>query len=137
MDIRLQRMVARWKKTDSAPDRGNPIPIQVIRRVAILAQHATSQQIKAIADMIIIAFFFLLRPGEYTNNDYNPFRLEDVQLFIGQHRLNLLLATDAQFLQTRFASLTFTDQKNGVRGEIIGHAQSGEPFLCPVKAIVR
>ena len=60
-----------------------------------------------------------------------------MQLFIGQNRLNLISATDAQLLQTRFASLTFTDQKNGVRGEVIGHARSGDPFLCPVKAIVR
>ena len=130
-------MVSSWKKADPAPDRVKPIPIQVIKRVAILAQHASSQQIKAVADMIIIAFFFLLRPGEYTDNDYNPFRLDDVQLFIGQNRLNLLSATDAQLLQTRFASLTFTDQKNGVRGKVIGHARSGDPFLCPVKAIVR
>ena len=137
MDFRLQQMVSSWKKADPAPDRVKPIPIQVIKRVAILAQHATSQQIKAIADMIIIAFFFLLRPVEYTDNEENPFRLEDVQLFIGQNRLNLLSATDAQLLQTRFASLTFTDQKNGVRGEVIGHARSGDPFLCPVKAIVR
>jgi hypothetical protein len=40
------------------------------------------------------------------------------------------------YLQTQFASLTFTDQKNGVRGEVIGHARSGDQFLCPVQAIV-
>ena len=137
MDFRLKRMISCWKKSDPAPDPVKPIPIQVIRRVAILAQHATSELFKAVADMIIIAFFFLLRPGEYTDNDINPFRLEDVQLFIGPNRLNLLVATDAQLLQTRFASLTFTDQKNGVRGEVIGHARSGDQFLCPVKAILR
>ena len=115
-------MVSSWKKFNPAPDRVKPIPIQVIKQVAILAQHATSQQIKAIADMIIIAFFFLVQPGEYTDNKDNPFRLEDVQLFIGQNRLNLLSAIDAQLLQTRFASLTFTDQKNGVQGKVIGHA---------------
>ena len=60
MDFRLQKMVASWKKTNPALDRVKPIPIKVIKGVAILAQHATSQQIKAIADMIIIAFFFLL-----------------------------------------------------------------------------
>jgi hypothetical protein len=35
----------------------------------------------------------------------------------------------------RFTSLTFTSQKNGVRGEVIGLACSGNPYLCPVKAI--
>ena len=93
-------MISCWKKSDPAPDQVKPIPIKVIHRVAILAQHATSELFKAVADMIIIAFFFLHRPGEYTDNDINPFRLEDVQLFIGPKRLNLLVATDAQLLPT-------------------------------------
>jgi hypothetical protein len=32
--------------------------------------------------MIIIAFFFLLPPGEYTDNNRDPFHLTDTQLFI-------------------------------------------------------
>jgi hypothetical protein len=93
--------------------------------VVIFAQHATSELFKAVANMIIIAFFFLLRPGEYTDNDI--FRLLE-------ESLNLPVATDAQLLQTRFASLTFTDQKNGVRGEVIGHARSGGPVSLPCKS---
>ena len=88
-------------------------------------------------DMIIIAFFFLLRPGKYTDNPNNPFRLADVQLFIGQTRLSLTQAPSEQLQQAWFASLTFTIQKNGMRGKVIGLACSGDPFLCPVKAIVR
>jgi len=87
--------------------------------------------------MIIIAFFFLLRPGEYTDNNKHPFRFQDVQLFIGPTRLNLSTAPVEQLQQARFASLTFTTQKNGVRGEVIGLACSGDPYLCPVKAIIR
>ena len=89
--------------------------------------------------MIILAFFFLLRPGEYTDtpSDSTPFRFEDVQLFIGNTRLDIFHAPAAQLHLATFASLTFTDQKNGVRGEVIGLGQSKEPFLCPVKAIVR
>jgi hypothetical protein len=33
--------------------------------------------------------------------------------------------------------LTFTDQKNGVRGERVGHTRSGDSFACPVLAILR
>jgi len=36
-----------------------------------------------------------------------------------------------------FATLTFTTQKNGVRGEVIGHAHSGHPDACPVLDTVR
>ena len=35
-----------------------------------------------------------------------------------------------------FACLTFTRQKNGVRGEKIGHGRSGHPQLCPVLALI-
>ena len=87
--------------------------------------------------MIIIAFFFLICPGEYTDNDKTPFRLEDVQLFIRDTHLSLISAPIEQLQQACFATLTFTDQKNGVHGEVIGLVHSGDPFLCPVLAIVR
>ncbi|KAL3823338.1 hypothetical protein ACHAXA_010473, partial [Cyclostephanos tholiformis] len=82
IDFRLQRTLKAWKTTDPAPLRVKPIPIEVIKRIAV---SAPSEQIR----------------------------------------------------QARFASLTFTTQKNGVRGEVIGLACSGDPFLCPVKALVR
>jgi len=142
IDFRISRTIKAWKKTDPPPDRVKPVPIQVIRRIASTSYSTFSSPLcKAIADMIILAFFFLLRPGEYTDNDgdtdKHPFLLEDVQLFIGDTRLNLLTDSDARLKQARFASLTFTDQKNGVRGEVIGLACSGDPVLCPVKAIIR
>jgi hypothetical protein len=48
----------------------------------------------AIADMITIAFFFLLRPGEYTGTivDDTPFRLEDMALYIRHRRLDVMTA---------------------------------------------
>ena len=137
IDFRLQRTLKAWKNCDPAPDRVKPIPIQVIRRIAFLAQSSPDPTLAAAADMIIIAFFYLLRPGEYTDNDKTPFRLEDVQLFIGDMRINLTTAPTEQARQARFASLTFTNQKNGVRGEVIGLACSGDPYLCPVQAIIR
>ena len=87
----------------------------------------------------MIAFFYLLRPGEYTDapSDTVPFRLEDVQLMIGDRRLDIFTCPLTELAEARFATLTFTEQKNGVRGEVIGLARSGDPFLCPVLAIVR
>jgi len=139
IDFRLQSTLEAWKSTDPAPDRVKPIPITVIRRIATLAQttHASDTAFCATADMIVIAFFFLLRPGEYTDNPNNPFRLADVQLFIGDTRIDLTTAPFEQIQQARFASLTFTNQKNGVRGEVIGLARSGDPYLCPVLSIIR
>jgi hypothetical protein len=86
--------------------------------------------------MIIIAFFFLLRPGEYTDNNKDPFHLTDTQLFIGDTRLPPLSVPASELCLAWFASLTFTSQKNGVCGKVIGLACSGNPYLCPVQAII-
>ena len=142
IDFRISRTIAAWKKSDSPPNRVKPIPIQVIRRIASVSYTTFASPLcRAIADMIILAFFFLLRPGEYTDNDgytdKHPFLLENVQLFIGDTRLNLLTDPDSRLKQARFASLTFTTQKNEVQGEVIGLACSGDAVMCPVKAIVR
>lgn len=139
IDFRLSRMISAWKKEDPPPDRVKPVPVQVIRRLAFIAQNSSCALTIAGVDMIIIAFFFLLRPGEYTasSSDTTPFTLQDVQLFIGGRRLNLLTDPPALLLEARFASLTFTTQKNGVRGEVIGLGRSGDPYLCPVIALAR
>ena len=98
-DFRISRMLAAWKKEDPPANRVKPIPISVIRRIAFIAQHLppNAELLRATADMIIIAFFFLLRPGEYTDapSDTSPFTLGDVQLAIGDRRLPLDTATDA------------------------------------------
>jgi hypothetical protein len=139
MDFRLTRMISAWKKTDPPPDRVKPVPVQVLRRIALVANAGQDPMIQATSDMIILGFFFLLRPGEYTDSpsDTAPFRLCDVQLFIGDRRLNTATATIPDIQSSTFASLTFTNQKNGVRGEVIGLGRSGCNSLCPVRAIIR
>jgi len=50
---------------------------------------------------------------------------------------NLRLSPPGVVPQRNRRPLTFDDQKNSVRGEVIGLAISGDPYLCPVKALVR
>ncbi len=138
IDFWLRRMIKSWKSSDPAPLRVKPVPIQVLRRVASLSQLLSVSDFlyQATTSMIILAFFFLLWPGEYSDNDKTPFCLKDVQLFIGPCSLNLQTSSTAKLAQTCFGSLTFTDQKNGVRGKVIGQALTGDSFICPVKALV-
>jgi hypothetical protein len=135
IDFRLKRLLSSFSKQDPPPTRVKPIPVQVLRRVMLVA-HAAPSNIGnlAIADMCCIAFFFLLRPGEYTVSpgESTPFRLCDVQFQIGSRRLNTMLSSDAELRSATFATLTFTTQKNGVRGEVIGLGRSGHTQLCPV-----
>ena len=89
--------------------------------------------------MIIVAFFYLLRPGEYTDSpsDTTPFTFADVQLFMGPLRLDIQTSTPAQLMAATSAALTFTTQKNGVQNEVIKLGRSGDPFLCPTLALAR
>ena len=139
IDFRIQRMFKAYSKTDPPPNRVKPVPVAVIRRIMVVAHAGTDVLQQAISDMICIAFFFLLRPGEYSISpaESTPFELKDVQLFAGTTKLNLLTATEAAIMSATFASLTFDKQKNGVRGEVIGHGTSGNPLLCPVRSIAR
>ena len=86
IDFRLQRQLRSYRRADPPPDRVKPIPIQVIMHVLAIAFCATGTAgTQCIADMVCLAFFFLLHPGEYagTTGDNCPFLLQDVQLFIG------------------------------------------------------
>ena len=88
--------------------------------------------------MIVLAFFYLLRPGEYTSgpSESTPFTLADVQLFIGNTRLDITTAPFAMLHRATFGTLEFTNQKNGVRGEVIGLGKSGSATFCPVHVLV-
>ena len=135
IDFRLKCLLSSFSKQDPLPNHIKPIPVQVLRRVMHVAHAAPSTPGNlAIADMCCIAFFFLLRPGEYTVSlgESTPFRLCDVQFQIGSRRLNTMLACAAELRSATFATLTFTTQKNGVRGEVIGLGRSGHAHLCPV-----
>jgi hypothetical protein len=83
MDFRIQRQIKAYKKDDSPPLRVKPVPIIIL--IFIVAQaygntHNVAEM--AIADMIVVTFFFFLRPGEYngTLTDDAAFKIEDVSL---------------------------------------------------------
>ena len=132
-------MLKAYAKDDPAPNRVKPVPVPVLHHILSVASTTADPLIIATADMICIAFFFLLRPGEYTVSpaESTPFELKDVQFFMGQRRLDINTALEAEILSATFASLTFDKQKNSVRGEVIGHAPSGHLSLCAVRAIGR
>jgi hypothetical protein len=87
--------------------------------------------------MITIGFYFLLRPGEHTapTADATPFCLQDVEFLIGHQRYTGLTIPLALLPLVTFVLLVFTTQKNGVRGEKIGHGRSGHARFCSVEAV--
>ena len=96
-------------------------------------------ELQAVTDIIIIAFFFLLRPEEYTGTkSYSaPFHLSDVTFSVGRMLFDTATATDNELDAAVFVILVFTTHKNGVQGEKIGHGATKDPILFPKEALQR
>ena len=139
IDFRLTRQLQSYSKQDPPPTRVKPIPVSVLSQTLMVAYATPYPSNQAIGDMISLAFFFLLRPGEYTISpaESTPFRICDVSLQLAGQPLNLLTASDADILNADFVTLEFDTQKSGVRGEVVGQGRSGNPHLCPVLATAR
>ena len=140
IDFRIQRQLRYFSKSDAPPSRVKPIPITIILYITRLAFGVVRDEDRmAIADIIVIAFYFLLRPGEYTGttNDDTPFLLADAAVYQNGSMLDPATAPEDLLAAATGSGLTFTTQKNGVRGEKIVHGRSGHPFCCPTRALVR
>jgi hypothetical protein len=131
IDLRIQRQLRSWSRGDDPPTRVKPIPIQLTLTILSIAYHTTTASndaTKAITDMVVIAFYYLLRPGEYTGTatDDVAFKLQDLQLFIGDRFVDPCVGPNSDLEAATSASLVFTNQKNDVRDEVVNHATSGE-----------
>ena len=111
--------MASYQKENYTPTIVRPLHVIVIQAWDTAAQGTTTRNI-AISDINRVAFFFLLRSGEYckgvTNTAKNSFSIKDVQFFIGQKPYNAATAFNDVLSQDNFVSLLFTTQKNGVKG---------------------
>ena len=110
----------------------------------------STQQQKAVGDLEVIAFYYLLRVGEYTApkrrgrqprtkqfavNDVTFFKLSKMCGFIAPLPLN---ASTKELLGAVAATLRITDPKNAFKGACVHHgALEGDKFACPVKALAR
>ena len=134
---------------DSPQDRAHPVNTTILRGLQTALnqrepkygyQHAT------LRDLAIVAFYWLLRPGEYLYSPdadtkrSTPFLLRDIHFTIDGkvHPATTAPLNDVNDVnRISFATLTFTDQKNAVKGEQIGHRNTDDPLLCPCKALGR
>ena len=136
----LGQQLAAYKREDPPLTRVCPLPISVLRTLNSAAQVGSNRQ-QAISDLAWIAFFFLLWPSEYcqgvTDTVSTPFRLWYIHFFIGNQPTPATTATPQECAAATFISILFTTQKNGVKGESIGHGTTGHPRACAVAAIRR
>ena len=69
LDFQLARQKRSWKKRDKPSIRVRPMPVLVISAALMFAIiQSPAMERESIANMICIAFFYCMRPGEYTGN---------------------------------------------------------------------
>lgn len=150
---RIQQMLEGLGKQDPPSDKMLPVEMDVVEYLVMLgmASGATEKE-KAIGDLAMIAFFYLLRVGEYTAKgrgarnmaatQTQPFKLRDVAFFYihsATKRLRKLLgmATDMDVMAAKNATLRLDNQKNGWKNVCVNHEHNGNDIHCGVRAVGR
>jgi hypothetical protein len=145
LDLPFKYMLQAYHLDDPPPQPQLALPVHTIKCAGRTSEAPSPDpHVQATADLIVTAFFFLLRVGEYTMPSQTrrtrtvQFRLQDVRFW----KNGLLLPLGAPLntlLQADGVTLVIDNQKNGVRG-VANHqyAASGQdPNFCPVKALAR
>ncbi len=145
---RLQIMLNGYGKEDPATIKKIPVQADVPELLVSTAyQGGGTEMDKAAADLTMIAFYYLLRVGEYTvkglrNSTKQTVQLkyEDVTFFCsknarGQLRCLPRNAPDKLIATADGATLKLDNQKNGWRNVCVYHETNGAPKHCPVRAL--
>jgi hypothetical protein len=134
-EFHLGRLFAAYAKKDGPPVHVKPVPIQVIQHTLALATTSPSADNLAMANMILIAFFFLMQPGEQTvTKDNTPFKLHNIQLHVGAHRYNATTIPLHLLPSASFVTYTYDTQKNQLHNKATGLGHSSIGGCCPLAA---
>ena len=146
---RLSQMLDGFGKEDPPTIKKLPIEVDIPEYISLCSlRAAASERTKAIADLILIAFYYLLRVGEYTTKGERNTTKQTVQ-FQFKHitffkhdamgRLQQLprSASDDDILSAHSATLRLENQKNGWKGVCIHQETNGDLYHCPVRALGR
>jgi hypothetical protein len=142
-------MLEGWGKVDPPTRKMLPVESDVPEFMASLGRLQDAAELdKAIGDLGLIAFYYLLRVGEYTckltRNETKQtvqFKFEDITFFkrttAGDLRCLPRNAPDILIATADGATLKLDNQKNGWKGACIFQEANGDPYMCPVRAVGR
>jgi integrase len=139
LDLPFSKLLRSYKTQDPVPKPQLALPVRAVQCAVNFYENKKTPLARAIADLLTIAFFFLLRPGEYTMPTTKTkrrtvqFRRKDVRFFKAGNILPH--SSSLETLRGADAVRLFLDnQKNGQRGATMHHTALLGPF-CPVKAL--
>jgi hypothetical protein len=143
----LQVMFDGYSKSDPPTRKMLPVKSDVPKLLVEIGYGKDeTMHSKAISDLALIAFYYLLQIGEYTvkgkrNNTKQmvQFKLEDIR-FCKKNKVGILVclptnAPHSLILTANSATFKLDNQKNGWKGICVHQEANGEPFNCPVWAL--
>jgi hypothetical protein len=129
IDFRIQSQIKAYKKYYAPPKRVNsPNNYHHLCRSPSVGDTRSEEEM-TIADMLIITFFFLLHPGEYTGmvSDDVSFKMLNVGLFIQGCKLDLFTESAVEVKSATSAAYIFSTQENGNRNNKLVQGLSETP----------
>jgi hypothetical protein len=142
-------MLDGWRKSDPPTLKMLPVEADIPEFIAQLGTLPSATTLdQAIGDLALIAFYYLLRVGEYTckasRNDTKQtvqFKMEDITFFKRNTKGNLQCISRTapawMIASADGATLKLDNQKNGWKGVCVFQETNGDPYLCPVRALAR
>ena len=146
---RLQQMLDGFRKADPPTTKQLPVEANVPEFLVQLGLYPEARELdRALGDLTMIAFYYLLRIGEYTtkgtrNNSKQTeeFKMGDITFFAKDKQGNLRClprnATSDLIAAADGATMKLDNQKNGWKGVCVYQESNDDPLNCPVKALGR
>jgi hypothetical protein len=145
---RLAQTLDGWQKGDPPTAKKLPVKADVPEHLCKVGNLMGASPLEAaVGDLTLIAFYYLLRVGEYTckgtrnsSKQTVQFKLEDVTFFHSHNGSlqQLPRNTSAELIMSAHsATLKLDNQKNGWNGICIHQEHNGEALACPVRALGR
>jgi hypothetical protein len=146
LGLAFTRLYHSYRQEDPAPKPQLALPISVLEDVMTNEGASPSLKNQALADLVVLAFFFLLRVGEYTppgnrRTRTTQIRRKDMQFWSKRPDGNLdrisPLANAAVLLAADAVTITIDNQKNGQRDAVLHHEALPNNPICPCRAAAR
>jgi len=139
LDLPIARLIKSYRDADPPAQPKLALPVSTI--TALATNYRWTPHLDAVTDLVTIAFFYLLRVGEYTcpgtprDKRTIPIRSCDVRL-LRHGELLPHAATLATLITADSATICIANTKNGTKGAVIHHDAFGGP-VCPIAALAR
>ena len=146
---RLQQTLDGWRKEDPATTKQLPVEADVPEFLVTIGRQVGATALEqAVGDLAMIAFYYLLRIGEYTikgkredTKQTVQFKMEDITFFRKNEEGNLRCLSrespEHLLLTADGATMKLDNQKNGWKGVCVYQQHNGDGVNCPVRALGR